>query len=52
MEFCNGGSVSDIYKVIGKGLSEDQIAVICRETLQGLKYIHSLKKIHRDIKGG
>ena len=52
MEYCDGGSVSDIYKVMGRGLTEDQIAVICRETLQGLKYIHSLKKIHRDIKGG
>eukprot|EP01091_Cochliopodium_minus_P014346 TRINITY_DN4860_c0_g1_i1.p1 TRINITY_DN4860_c0_g1~~TRINITY_DN4860_c0_g1_i1.p1 ORF type:complete len:231 (-),score=41.60 TRINITY_DN4860_c0_g1_i1:136-828(-) len=52
MELCSGGSVCDIYRITGRGLTEDQIAVICRETLQGLKYIHSLKKIHRDIKGG
>ncbi|XP_020650406.1 mitogen-activated protein kinase kinase kinase kinase 3 isoform X4 [Pogona vitticeps] len=50
MEFCGGGSLQDIYPVTGP-LSELQIAYVCRETLQGLFYLHSKGKMHRDIKG-
>uniref|UniRef100_A0A4W3HAX8 Mitogen-activated protein kinase kinase kinase kinase n=1 Tax=Callorhinchus milii TaxID=7868 RepID=A0A4W3HAX8_CALMI len=49
MEFCGGGSLQDIYHVTGP-LSELQIAYVCRETLQGLYYLHSKGKMHRDIK--
>ncbi|XP_068766486.1 mitogen-activated protein kinase kinase kinase kinase 1 isoform X2 [Struthio camelus] len=50
MELCGGGSLQDIYHVTGP-LSEPQIAYVCRETLEGLSYLHSQGKIHRDIKG-
>ncbi|XP_048456791.1 mitogen-activated protein kinase kinase kinase kinase 3 isoform X7 [Rhincodon typus] len=50
MEFCGGGSLQDIYHVTGP-LAELQIAYVCRETLQGLYYLHSKGKMHRDIKG-
>ncbi|XP_053331225.1 mitogen-activated protein kinase kinase kinase kinase 5 [Spea bombifrons] len=50
MEYCGGGSLQDIYHVTGP-LSEVQIAYMCRETLQGLAYLHSKAKMHRDIKG-
>jgi len=50
MEYCGGGSVSDAMQITESGLTESQIALICREALQGLSYLHSIKKIHRDIK--
>uniref|UniRef100_A0A7M4FND8 Mitogen-activated protein kinase kinase kinase kinase n=1 Tax=Crocodylus porosus TaxID=8502 RepID=A0A7M4FND8_CROPO len=50
MEYCGGGSLQDIYHVTGP-LAELQIAYVCRETLQGLSYLHIKGKMHRDIKG-
>ncbi|VDO82898.1 unnamed protein product [Soboliphyme baturini] len=49
MEYCGGGSLQDMYHMTGP-LSELQIAFVCRETLKGLQYLHSIGKIHRDIK--
>ncbi|KAB0382355.1 hypothetical protein FD755_004272 [Muntiacus reevesi] len=43
------GSVPD--SLLTGSLSELQISYVCREVLQGLAYLHSQKKIHRDIKG-
>lgn len=51
MEFMDGGCLTDILEEYDTvPLSESQIAYICRETLNGLAYIHSLDRIHRDIK--
>ncbi|XP_067627102.1 mitogen-activated protein kinase kinase kinase kinase 5 isoform X2 [Eurosta solidaginis] len=50
MEYCGGGSLQDIYQVTGP-LAEQQIAYMCRETLKGLEYLHTMGKMHRDIKG-
>ncbi|KAF4948137.1 hypothetical protein FGADI_9832 [Fusarium gaditjirri] len=48
MEFCSGGSCADLMKpgLIG----EDYIAIIVRELLMGLDYLHTDKKLHRDVK--
>lgn len=52
MEYCGAGSVSDIMRLRRKTLSEIEIGAILKDTLHGLQYLHSLKKIHRDIKAG
>ena len=49
MEFCSGGSCSDLMK---PGLiPEEYITIIIKELLMGLDYLHTDKKLHRDIKG-
>ena len=52
MEYCGGGSVSDIMRLRKKTLTEDEISAILKDTLMGLEYLHQRRKIHRDIKAG
>ncbi|XP_046913608.2 LOW QUALITY PROTEIN: serine/threonine-protein kinase 3 [Dermatophagoides farinae] len=52
MEYCGGGSVSDIMRFRKKTLTEAEISIILQDTLMGLEYLHTHRKIHRDIKAG
>lgn len=51
MEYLEAGSLLDIIKECGP-LSEPFVAYIMRELLSALAYLHSERKIHRDVKAG
>ncbi|KAJ5975392.1 hypothetical protein N7481_009099 [Penicillium waksmanii] len=48
MEFCSGGSCHGLLRP--GVIHEEYIAIILRELLHGLDYLHSDHKLHRDIK--
>ncbi|XP_053787422.1 uncharacterized protein LOC128781674 isoform X6 [Vidua chalybeata] len=48
MEYMDGGTLSDV--ISETYLSEDEMAAISRECLQGLDFLHSNHVIHRDVK--
>lgn len=51
MEYMAGGSVADLIRDdLGGPLSESACAVICRDLLYALDYLHGEGKIHRDVK--
>ncbi|OHS97489.1 Serine/threonine-protein kinase 4 [Tritrichomonas foetus] len=52
MEFCDGGSLSDIMHILKRPLTEAELSSVLRGVLKGLVYVHSLNRIHRDIKAG
>jgi len=50
MEFMDGGCLTDVLEYQSVLLTENHIAYICEQALLGLAYIHTLDRIHRDIK--
>jgi serine/threonine protein kinase len=57
MEYCRGGSISDILtRLSGQtpalAFDEDIIQAVCASVALGLQYLHSNSMVHRDIKAG
>ncbi|XP_007545373.1 STE20-like serine/threonine-protein kinase isoform X3 [Poecilia formosa] len=52
IEFCAGGAVDAIMLELERPLTEPQIRVVCKQTLEALTYLHENKVIHRDLKAG
>jgi len=51
MEFMGGGCLTELLEHHDAiSLQESHIAYVCKNTLQGLAFIHSKHRIHRDIK--
>ena len=45
MEYCGGGSVTDLINAADLPMDEDIIAYICSGILSGLSYLHSIGKV-------
>ncbi|TSK17876.1 Serine/threonine-protein kinase 10 [Bagarius yarrelli] len=52
IEFCAGGAVDAVMLELERPLTEPQIRVVCKQTLDALIYLHENKVIHRDLKAG
>ncbi|KAG7315815.1 hypothetical protein KOW79_020681 [Hemibagrus wyckioides] len=52
IEFCAGGAVDAVMLELERPLTEPQIRVVCKQTLEALIYLHENKVIHRDLKAG
>lgn len=52
MEYMSGGSLYDMLKQYPTGFRflESDVAYIIRETTCAVAYLHSMNRLHRDIK--
>ena len=50
MEYCNGGSLSQSLQKYGKPFPVEIVQYFMRQIVNGLKYIHFNRIIHRDLK--
>jgi hypothetical protein len=51
MEYMDFGSLTDVLdRFPDCAMTEQHISYVCKEVVRGLRYMHSLAKMHRDIK--
>ena len=51
LEYCSCGSAVDLMLAMDRTLSEVEVSTIIEMVLKGLRDIHNINLIHRDIKG-
>lgn len=51
MEYLAGGSLKELVDCVGP-MPEEAVATVMRSLAKGLHYVHSSRKLHRDIKAG
>lgn len=53
MEYCEGGSMTDLIEASSGQIPEDCIKAVCASIVLGLEYLHGVASVcHRDIKCG
>ncbi|CAH3162067.1 unnamed protein product, partial [Porites evermanni] len=52
LEFCSGGALDDLILELERGLTEEQIRIVCKQMFECLHFLHTHKVIHRDLKAG
>ncbi|CAM9773716.1 unnamed protein product, partial [Phaeothamnion confervicola] len=52
MDYCGGGSASDVMEAAGVTLSEEEVRCCVAWCLLGLDFLHGRRKLHRDVKAG
>jgi serine/threonine kinase 4 len=50
LELCEGRSLADIMRERRAAFSEEEIAAILRQVIEGLSYLHRRGIVHRDVK--
>ncbi|KAH3760944.1 serine/threonine-protein kinase 3 [Pelomyxa schiedti] len=50
MEYCAGGSLRVMMEKTKRSLTEREVSIAACHILRGLNYLHSVRKIHRDLK--
>lgn len=50
LEYCEGSSLADIMRLRKAPFSEQEIAAIMKQVLEGLAYLHQRNILHRDVK--
>ena len=50
MEYCSGGSLSDLMDKFPEGLEEQRAGDLMLQVLRGLEHAHGMNVVHRDLK--
>ena len=50
LEYCEAGSLANLMHVCETKLSEDMVAIACRQVLESLHHLHSLALVHREVR--
>jgi serine/threonine protein kinase len=50
LEYCEGHSLADIMKMRKRAYTEQEIAAIMKQVIEGLSFLHKRNIVHRDIK--